>query len=295
MESWGDSMITTYQIYLLIGFLFLGLIDLYLHRYPLFHPIVILPVVAWFWGELETGLILGALLELIFGIAQIRETRRLNLVLYAGGLAIFLNQQTYNIDLILCLSLGLVVALGLQLLIKPVRDWVRSLILIAFTVVVIYGVPFSKEIFGLIPANLFHQISVAGSILPWIFFAYAIWSLQQGNRQREAILIIPAIIVGAVITMRLFFWGPLVFLGIYYLLETVLKGQEVKAFYWLDWVLLIGGIYLFLPEISWTTLSIFLGVLLLNILLIVRKFAPLEIYLIMLVTGIMLNQGGLLH
>ena len=287
-------MMTTY-LYLFIGLLSLSLIDLYLSRYPLFHPIVILPVLGWFWGDVHTGLVIGALLELIFGIAQILETRRLNLVLYAGGLAIFLNQQTDNINLILCLSLSLVIALGLELLIKSVKDWFKWLILIVFTVVVIFGLPYSTEVFDLIPANLLQQIWVAGDILPWIFFAYGIWSLQRGNHRREVILIIPAIIVGAVITMRLFFWGPLVFLGIYYLLDTVFKGREIKAFYWLDWALLIIGIYLFLPEISWATLSIFLGVLILTILLIVRKFAPFEIYLIILGTGIILSQGGLLR
>lgn len=295
LESWGDSVITTYEIYLLIGFLSLGLIDLYLHRYPLFHPIVILPVVGWFWGDLDTGLIIGALLELIFGIAQLRETRRLNLVLYAGGLAIFLNQQTHNINLTLCLSMGLLIALVLQLMITSVRDWLKWLLLVAFSLVVVFLLPWSGEIFGLIPASVLQQISVAGSIVPWIFFAYAIWNLQQTNRQREVILLIPAIIIGALITLRLFFWGPVVFLGIYYLLDTVLKGKEVKVFYWLDWLLLIVGIYLFLPELSWTTFSIFAGILALNILLVARKFAPLEIYSIMLVSGIILHQGGLLH
>lgn len=295
MESWGDSVITTHEIYLLIGFLSLGLIDLYLHRYPLFHPIVILSVVGWFWGALDTGLIIGALLELIFGIAQIRETRRLNLVLYAGGLAIFLNQQTHNINLTLCLSIGLLIALVLQLVITSVRDWLKWLLLVAFSLVVVFLLPWSREIFGLIPANVLQQISVAGSIVPWIFFAYAIWNLQQTNRQREVVLLIPAIIIGTLITLRLFFWGPVVFLGIYYLLDTVLKGKEVKVFYWLDWLLLIVGIYLFLPELSWTSFSIFAGILALNILLVARKFAPLEIYSIMLVSGIILHQGGLLH
>ncbi len=286
--------ITTYQIYLLAGFVILGLVDLYLYRYPIFHPIVLLTGVGYFWSEFSHGLIVGGVLELIFGIAQIRETRRLNLILYAGGLAIYLNQQTHNINLSLCMAFGLLLALGLQLIMEPVRDWLRWLILVVFSIAAVFLLPLLGEILGYIPASLLNHIAVAGGILPWIFFAYAIWSLSSRTRHREVTLAIPAILIGSYLAIRLNFWGAVVFVGVYYILDVLLKHREVEAIRWLDWLLVIVGIYLMLPNLSWLIVGVFAGILILNIVLVVRKFAPLEIYLLILIIGIILSQGRLL-
>ncbi len=292
--------LTIYQIYLWIGFVVLGLIDLYLANFLIFHPIVMVSAVGWFWNELHTGLIVGGMLELIFGIAQFTKTRRLNLVLFAGGLVIYINQQTYNINLFLSLTLGLLIAFGLQLLMEPLQDWLKWFVLVMASGIIVFLLPFGRELFGLIPAQLLNQMAVAGGIVPWIFFAYAIWGLMRRNYKKEIVIGIPAILVGSILNMKSFMWGSLAFIVIFYLLYFVLerayaRNRELSALKWINLSLIFCGIYLLLPNLTQTTLWVFAGLLGLNLLLLVRNFAPLEIYLIVFLAGIILTQGGYLY
>ncbi|MCK4257866.1 MAG: PTS sugar transporter subunit IIC [Halanaerobiales bacterium] len=286
---------TLYQIYLWVGFVALGLIDLYLARFPIFHPIVLVSIVGWFWNDLQTGLVVGGMLELIFGIARMCKTHRLNLVLFAGGLTIYLNQQTYNINLVLSMTFALLVAIGLHLLIEPLQDWLKGLSIVVVSGMIVFLLPFTRELFGFIPAQLLNQIAVAGGVLPWIFFAYAIWGLIDRTSNRKIIIGIPAILVGSILNMRAFIWGPLVFVIIFYFLDYLFKARELPALRWINLGLILCGIYLMLPDLAQPTLLVFTGLLALNILLVVRKFNPLEIYLIVFVAGIILSQGGYLH
>lgn len=303
-----------FQIYLLIGFLIMGLIDLYLSSYPIFHPIVVLPILGWFWGEMSVGLIVGGILELVFGVAQIKNSRRLNLILYAGGLGIFFNDVSNNINLIFCLTLGLLIALGIGRVLITIRDEFKWVILLISSLAIIYLIPFASELPGLLPAKFLNQISIAGGILPWIFFAYSIWGLTSKGRDREIILIIPAVLVGSILNLKTSIFtssfrlvlgpelgsalrpilGPVVFLFLYYFFELVFKKRDVKILFWVDWILIGLSIYLLLPDFTWTTLGIFAALLGLNTLLVIRKFSPLEIYLLTFLIGIVLSQGRLL-
>ncbi|AZR72254.1 hypothetical protein BBF96_01880 [Anoxybacter fermentans] len=283
----------SYQIYLWVGLMVLGLIDLYLSRYPIFHPIIMVAAAGWFWSELNTGLIVGGFLELIFGIAQLKGNRRLNLVLYAGGLAIYLNQETYNINLILCLTLGLLLALGLQSLMEPLRNLLKWLVLGVFSGAIIILVHLGRDLLGLIPAQFLSQISIAGEVLPWIFFAYAIKGLIERIDNKETVQAIPAILIGSELNMEQYIWGPIAFIILFYLFDIVFRGREFKVLLWIDWVLIVIGIYINLQFFGF--IWVFAGLLGLNLLFITRNFAPLEIYLLNFIAGIILSQGGLLY
>lgn len=282
-----------HQIYLWAGLLGLGLADLYLARYPMFHPIVLVSAVSWLWKDLSNGLIVGAMLELIFGLAQQTDNRRLNLVLYAGGLTVYINSQTHNINLILSLTLALLLCVGVQLVMERLRDWLKWIFLLVISGAVVFIMPLGKELFGFIPVQFLNHISVAGEVLPWIFFAFAAVGLIK--RSADVEIAIPAILVGSILNMKSFVWGPIVFVFIYYLLDAILKERSVPLLWWLDWGFLVLGAYFLLPNLLHNTIGVFFGVLVFNVLLVFREFAPLEIYLLIFVAGIILSKGGLLH
>ena len=286
---------STHQIYLWVGLFVLGLADLYLARYPLFHPIVLCSAAGWIWGSLSNGLIVGALLELIFGLAQEMDRRKLSLVMYAGGLAIYINQQTFNINLLLSLTLALVLAIGVQLIIERLADWLKCVVLFGLSGAFVFAMPFGKNMFGLIPAQLLNQIAIAGEIIPWIFFAFAVAGLIWRKKGNSVLTAIPAILAGSILSMKSYYWGPIVFVFIYYLLDAILKDRNAKLLWWLDWGFLIIGAYFLLPNFAHATIGVFFGVLLFSVLLVLREFDPLEIYLLIFVAGIILSKGGLLH
>lgn len=287
-------LLSTDQIYLWVGFIILGLADLYLYKYPLFHPIVFVPAAGWLWGDLSNGLIVGGTLELIFGLAQLKESRRLNLILYAGGLALFINQVTDNINLTLCITIALLLAFGLQMAVDKLKEWIRVAVLIVLSGAIIFVLPLGGEILGWIPAQLLNQMAIAGEILPWIFYAYALVGMVGKTRDKDLEVGIPAILVGSVLCFREYFIGPVVFVMIYYLLDSLLRDHHWRALWWLDWALLAVSIYFLLPNFLQPTLWVFIGVLVFNVLLVLRDFAPLEIYLLIFIAGIILSKGNLL-
>ena len=285
---------TAYQIYLALGLLVLGLIDLYLN-YPFFHPIILLTIAGWLVGDLGVGLIVGGILELIFGIAQIKWSRRLNLILYAGGLAIYLNLKTHNINLIFCLTLGLIIAFIIQLIIEKVDRWLQGVVVAIFSALLILLIPYGSELLGYIPAQVLNKIAVAGGILPWIFYAYAIKELADSGKGSQVIYSIPAIMIGSELAVRGISWAPLVFIAIYYSSHYDFKSNYIFI-YWVHFPLVIGGMYIYLNLFSFSLpiLFIFTGIVGLNMLFIARHFAPFEIYLLNFLAGIILSHGGLL-
>lgn len=286
--------LSTDQIYLWVGFIVLGLADLYLYKYPLFHPIVFVPAAGWLWGDLSNGLIVGGSLELIFGLAQLKESRRLNLILYAGGLALYINQVTDNINLTLCMTMALLLAFGLQIALEKLKEWVRIVVLIAVSGLMLFVLPLGGGMLGWIPAQLLNQMAVAGEILPWIFYAYALVAMVGRTRDKDMEVGIPAVLVGSILCFREYFIGPLVFVFIYYLLDALMRDRHWRYLWWLDWALLAVSVYFLLPNFLQPTLWVFVGVLIFNVLLVLRNFAPLEIYLLIFIAGIILSKGNLL-
>lgn len=284
----------TEQIYLWVGLLVLGLADLYLYKYPMFHPIVMLTAAGWAWGDVTTGLIVGGIFELVFGLAQLTDARRLNLTLYAGGLALFLNQVTQNINIILSMTIGLILAFALQAGLEKVKEWHRWLILTGLSGILVFILPLGKEMFGWIPSQLLSQMSISGGILPWIFFAYAIAGIVGKNKDHAIEMAIPAVITGSVLNLQSFIWGPIVFVFLYYIMDALIKDRNWAYLPWLNWVLLIAGAYFLLPNLLIMTFWVFLGMLVFNYLCVTRGFAPLEIYLLNFIIGIILSRGGLL-
>lgn len=281
-------------IYFWVGLLGLGLADLYLSRYPVFHPIVWIPVVAWVWGDLSTGLVVGGMLELIFGLAYFTDLRKLTFILFAGGLAVVINLDTHNINLILSMTIAIMIALVVESSLRSLVDWQKWLVLFGSSGALVFLIPFAGQLYGQIPAGFLNEVAVAGGILPWIFFAFAIWGLFQSDQSKEFTLALPAILIGSVISLKIYIWGPVIFLAIYYILFFTLKDREVRTTSWIDGALLILGIYVLLPNLALTTFGVFAGLLLLNILLVARKFAPIEIYLLIFIAGIILTKAELL-
>lgn len=288
-------MITMEQVYLWAGLLILGLADLYLYRYPVFHPLVLIPAVGWLWGDLSTGLVVGGMLEFVFGLAYFSGIRKLTLILYAGGLAVLLNQGTHNINLILSLTIALVISLGVESAVRSLKDWQKWLVILGLSGVFVFLMPLIEELYGRIPAGFLNQVAVAGGILPWIFFAYALWGLYQSSRSKEITLAIPAILIGSMLSLKIYFWGPLVFVAIYYIFLLGLKNREIRSVSWIDGALIILGIYVLLPNLAVITFWVFGGLLALNTLLVARKFSPIEIFLLNFIAGIILARAGLLY
>lgn len=288
-------MMTMEQVYLWTGLLILGLADLYLYRYPVFHPLVLIPAVGWLWGDLSTGLVVGGTLEFVFGLAYFHGIRKLTLILYAGGLAVVLNQGTHNINLTLSLGIALLISLGIESAIRSLKDWQKWLVMLGISGAFVLLLPQIGELFGSTPAGFLNQVAVSGGILAWIFFAYAIWGVFQSSRSKEITLAIPAILVGSTLSLKLYFWGPVAFVLIYYILLFGLKNREIGSVSLIDGALIILGIYVLLPNLAVMTFWVFGGLLALNILLVARKFSPLEIFLINFIAGIILARAGLLY
>lgn len=173
-------------------------------------PIVVAPLIGFFLGDVTTGAIIGATLELIFmGAIQIGAAVPPDVLVGAGLGTAFAIISGNGVEVALALALPIaILAQSLKVIVFIVRSWfmdfamklaedanIKGMIALNFAglllqsamyftvgfVAVLFGSPAVEAFVAAIPAVIMSGLTVAGGLLPAVGFALLMQPMMTGK------------------------------------------------------------------------------------------------------------------
>ena len=207
-----------------------------------FHPVLLTPALGWFLspavlnlsqGTFSAGVVIGILVELLWGSNLVDYTAGLQYGLLTSLLAVSLVAFTSNINLLFPLSLVVLLLYSWQETVGHFSDKKWYIYLLGgFNFLVLVGSPLVGGVLGWLPADILDNITVAEGLLPAIslgfIFVQGIFPVfKRDNIWYYAYLL--ATLMTTVLMLNGEVWAvvffPLVWYSIYYLWN---QTKEIK-------------------------------------------------------------------
>jgi PTS system mannose-specific IIC component len=138
------------------------------------HPILLSPLVGacFGWSGFTTGVMIGAIVELLWGSNLVDYQAGLKYGVLASLLTVVLIDLTGNISVFFNLSLVLILVFSFQVAVSSLTDkkYFPGLVFL-FNLIVLSGAPLIKLILGQLPAQFLNNIEVAGGLSPAVGLA----------------------------------------------------------------------------------------------------------------------------
>ncbi|MGM0471297.1 MAG: hypothetical protein ACQEQI_03310 [Bacillota bacterium] len=274
----------------------------------LVHPIIVAPLGGALLGNLSTGIYIGLLLELIWGINLVESQFGLQFINLTALLATSLTLLTANISLLFNLTLALLISYLLQVIMETITaeipQWLVEGGLLLFLLTCLSFTPILQKLLGAIPAQFLDQLARVAGLLPIIgggvILAQVVVNQELSSRKAAYLF---ALVVTTITSLYNINLVPVVFLltwGISWQGLTYFKLATVKQ------RLLLGGlIILTIPgvvELSSPLLATQLQLVLwseallslVTLLLLRFSITQFELYFLFLIIGTSLGRAGLL-
>ncbi|MBM7624199.1 hypothetical protein [Sporohalobacter salinus] len=277
--------------------------------YYLLHPVLVAPLGGALLGNLSTGIYIGLLLELIWGINLFDYDFGLQYIHLAAILATVLTLMTGNISLITNLTIVIIITYFLQEVVinlsSKTNQWLIEGGLFLFIITLLNFIPILKELLGEIPAQFLNQLSVAGGLLPslglGVILAQVIIPKYLNNEQKSSYLL--TLLILLLFSLRVTRLLPVLFIVIWGGLYLLLKKLEPSTYFLR---LVIGGLVIIatplLVEITGPLVDSQLKLVLWSeaflslstISLLLFEITQFELYFICLILGVIVSRAGLL-
>ncbi|GAB6138032.1 hypothetical protein [Halanaerobaculum tunisiense] len=276
----------------------------------LLHPILLTPLLGSYfgWGGFTTGIILGALVELLWGSNLVDYLGGLKYGLLVSLLTVVLMYLTQNISLYFNLSLVLILVFSLQQSLGFLEEekYFVGLVFL-FNLVVLSSAPLIKLILGWIPAQFIDSLQISGGLFPLAGLAIFVVQGLDPTLRRDNVWYYAyglATLVTIVFVFNKYYFGliffPLVWYTVYYLWHSIRK-VEFKDY--LKWAVAILA-FILAPEIVEISSPLVTGsvgyILLVDILLTAivglqfMELTALESYFIILLLGVIGSQFSIM-
>ncbi|GAB6100145.1 hypothetical protein JCM16358_20240 [Halanaerocella petrolearia] len=275
------------------------------------HPILLTPLVGLFfgWGGFTTGLIVGALVELLWGSNLVDYESGLKYPLLVSLLTIVLMHLTQNISLYFNLGLVVILTYSFQESLDFLQDKKYFIGLVfLFNLIVLSSASLIKLMLGWIPAQFIDSLQISGGLLPTVGLALFLVQSFKPIFKRDNIWYYGysiATLVTAIFVFNRYYYGllffPTIWYTVYYLWHQI---RELKFKKYLKYSIAILALIL-APKIIEIGSFLVTGPIsyilwvdvLLGVFAILRffKLTVIESYFIIMALGIAGSQFGILR
>ena len=282
-----------------------------------FHPLLLTPILGWLLspavlnlskGTFSAGIIIGVLVELLWGSNLVDYTAGLQYGLLAGLLTLSLVALTANINLLFPLSLVVLLLYSWQETAAAYfsnKKWYIYLVGL-FNFLILLGAPLVSQVLGWLPADILDNITVSEGLLPAValgfIFVQGIFPIfKRDNIWYYSYLL--ATLMTSVLVLNAKPWAimffPLVWYSIYYLWNQTKEVRLKKYFRYSLAVLVVLTAVLFMkfdsPYVTTNFQYILWAESFVALFAVLRffKLTAIEGYFIMILLSIIGSKLGL--